>query len=67
LDSLFQVTVSKYGHGYWKNQPAAAEIREQVNQKLDAGEPGNRLVAWVNGLPTVPGSAGGGVWRHRHQ
>jgi len=29
------------------------EIREQVNQKLDAGEPGNRLVAWLNELPAV--------------
>jgi len=37
--------LSKYGHGYWKNQRLPREIREQVNQKLDAGEPGNRLVA----------------------
>jgi hypothetical protein len=29
------------------------EIREQVNQKLVAGEPGNRLVAWLNELPAV--------------
>src|SRR5882724_9955563 len=29
------------------------EIREQVNEKLDAGEPGNRLVAWLNELPAV--------------
>jgi len=29
------------------------EIREQVNQKLDAGEPGNRLVIWLNELPAV--------------
>jgi len=29
------------------------DIREQVNQKLDAGEPGIRLVTWLNGLPPV--------------
>jgi hypothetical protein len=29
------------------------EIREQLNQRLDDGEPGNRLVAWLNGLPAV--------------
>ncbi|HSY18781.1 MAG TPA: hypothetical protein VK815_10625 [Candidatus Acidoferrales bacterium] len=29
------------------------EIREQVNERLDAGEPGNRLVDWLNGLPAV--------------
>ncbi|MDR3460169.1 MAG: hypothetical protein P4N60_22305 [Verrucomicrobiae bacterium] len=29
------------------------EIREQVNQRLDAGEPGKRLVAWLNELPAV--------------
>ena len=29
------------------------EIREQVNKKLDAGEPGNRLVNWLNELPAV--------------
>jgi hypothetical protein len=31
------------------------EIREQVNQRLDAGEPGNRLVSWLNRLPAVRG------------
>ncbi|MDR3456952.1 MAG: hypothetical protein P4N60_05865 [Verrucomicrobiae bacterium] len=29
------------------------EIREQVNQRLNAGEPGKRLVAWLNELPAV--------------
>jgi len=29
------------------------EIREQVNERLDAGEPGKRLVAWLNELPAV--------------
>ncbi|MDR3457939.1 MAG: hypothetical protein P4N60_10870 [Verrucomicrobiae bacterium] len=29
------------------------EIREQLNQRLDAGEPGKRLVAWLNELPAV--------------
>jgi len=29
------------------------EIREQVNEKLDGGEPGKRLVAWLNDLPEV--------------
>jgi len=29
------------------------EIREQLNQRLDGGEPGNRLVVWLNGLPAV--------------
>jgi hypothetical protein len=29
------------------------DIREQVNQRLDAGEPGKRLVAWLNDLPEV--------------
>ena len=31
------------------------EIREQLNQRLDAGEPGNRLVAWLNELSAVRG------------
>ena len=29
------------------------EIREQVNQRLNAGEAGKRLVAWLNELPAV--------------
>ncbi|HSY17049.1 MAG TPA: hypothetical protein VK815_01885 [Candidatus Acidoferrales bacterium] len=29
------------------------EIREQVNERLDDGEPGKRLVAWLNELPAV--------------
>ncbi|HSY19085.1 MAG TPA: hypothetical protein VK815_12150 [Candidatus Acidoferrales bacterium] len=29
------------------------EIREQVNERLAAGEPGKRLVAWLNELPAV--------------
>ena len=29
------------------------EIREQLNQRLEDGEPGNRLVAWLNELPEV--------------
>ena len=29
------------------------EIREQLNRRLDEGEPGNRLVAWLNELPAV--------------
>src|SRR5882724_10428162 len=29
------------------------EIREQLNQRLDWGEPGKRLVAWLNELPAV--------------
>jgi hypothetical protein len=29
------------------------EIREQVNERLDAGEPGKRLVVWLNELPAV--------------
>jgi hypothetical protein len=29
------------------------EIREQLNRRLDDGEPGNRLVIWLNELPTV--------------
>jgi hypothetical protein len=29
------------------------EIREQVNQRLDDGVPGKRLVAWLNELPEV--------------
>ena len=27
------------------------EIRHQLNRRLQDGEPGNRLVAWLNGLP----------------
>lgn len=26
-------------------------VREQLNRRLDEGEPGKRLVAWLNGLP----------------
>ena len=29
------------------------EIREQVNQRLEDGEPGKRVVAWLNELPAV--------------
>ena len=29
------------------------EIRKQLNRRLDAGEPGKRLVAWLNELPAV--------------
>jgi hypothetical protein len=29
------------------------EIREQLNRRLDGGEPGKRLVAWLNKLPAV--------------
>jgi hypothetical protein len=29
------------------------EIREQLNRRIDEGEPGNRLVAWLNELPAV--------------
>ena len=29
------------------------EIREQLNRRLDDGEPGNRLVIWHNELPVV--------------
>ena len=28
-------------------------VREQLNQRLDDGEPGKALVAWLNGLPEV--------------
>jgi hypothetical protein len=27
------------------------EVREQLNRRLFNGEPGNRLVEWLNGLP----------------
>ena len=29
------------------------ELREQLNQRLEDGEPGKRLVAWLNELPAV--------------
>jgi len=29
------------------------KIREQLNRRLENGEPGNRLVEWLNSLPEV--------------
>jgi len=46
------------------------EIREQLNQRLDGGEPGNRLVAWLNELPEVrallAAEFGGGVIKEQN-
>ena len=33
-------------------------VREELNRRLDAGEPGPRLVAWLNGLPETKGQTG---------
>ena len=30
-----------------------AQVRKELNQRLDDGEPGKQLVAWLNGLPEV--------------
>jgi len=46
------------------------EIREQVNRRLEDGEPGNRLVAWLNELPAVrallAAEFGGGVIKEQN-
>ena len=35
-------------------------IRDDLNQRLDAGEPGGRILAWLNALPAVQTAGFGG-------
>jgi hypothetical protein len=34
-------------------------IRDELNHRLDEGEPGGRILAWLNALPAVRAAAGG--------
>jgi hypothetical protein len=48
---LERITHMKTGNGKIANLPA--EIRDELNRRLDDGEPGNDLVGWLNSKPAV--------------
>ncbi len=43
--------MNKTRHGKIARLPR--EVREELNRRLENGEPGNKLVAWLNSLPEV--------------